>query len=149
MLHFIAQSPPPIDSVPAEFVKNAIILGGFAFVIGLQVYSIFFKAHKREISGRVINEALPEFADADDVEKLQEDATEIGALITEMQQSFASSLHELGTKTLETMGDIKAMAAKHEALISQMERRLTSLESSHNDAVTRLHARIDDAMKRK
>lgn len=152
-MNLLAQSPPPLDSVPSDFIKSAMILAGFAIVIGLQVYNTFFKTQRREISGRVINEEEPVFADADDVEKLRDDVaqdkTVIGSRISEIQAGFAERMHKLGQDTLKDLSEIKSMTSRHEALIQQMERRLSSVEASHNDSVIRLHARIDDAMKRK
>lgn len=153
MIAILAQSPPPIDGVPSEFIKSALQLGGFAIVIGLLVYNTFIKTQRREISGRVVNEEEPVFADADDVEKLRDDLsqgkTAIGSRISEIQQGFAERMHKLGQETLKDLGEIKAMTARHEAMIGQVDRRLSALELNHNDNVIRLHARIDDAMKRK
>lgn len=150
----LAQSPPPIDGVGADFIKSSLQLGGFAIVIGLLVYNTFFRGpQKREVSGSIKHEEVPEFADAEEVEKLRDDVaqdkTVIGSRISEIQAGFAERMHKLGQDTLKDLSEIKSMTSRHEALIQQMERRLGSLETSHNDSVTRLHARIDDAMKRK
>lgn len=149
-----AQAAPDISAVPAEFIKYTVILVGFAVVIGLQVYNTFFRGpQKREISGRVVNETVPEFADADDVEGLRQsvdqDKSVIAGRISEMQRSFADNLNALGKEIMAGMGELKVMTARHDAMIQQTERRITMLETAHNDSVTRLHARIDDAMKRK
>lgn len=149
-----AQATPDISAVPADFIKYTVILVGFAVVIGLQIYNAFFRGpQKREISGRVVNETVPEFADADDVEGLRQsvdqDKSVIAGRISEMQRSFADNLNALGKEIMAGMGELKVMTARHDAMIQQTERRITMLETAHNDSVTRLHARIDDAMKRK
>lgn len=150
----LAQSTPDISSVPADFVKFFCIMMGFAVVIGLQIYnSVFRGPQKREVTGSIVHEEVPDFADAEDVEALrhdvQQDKSTLGARIAEMQQNFAARLHDLGKETLEGMGEIKVMASKHDTMLDQMEKRLSALEKSHSESVTRLHSRIDDAMKRK
>ena len=39
------------------------------------------------------------------------------------------------------------MATRHDAVIPQIEERLSALSAEHNNAVQRLHSRVDDAMR--
>lgn len=141
-----------IGSVPADFVKYFMMMAGFlitgwlAYRKGQQAKGT--KEEPLNVAQPLQVQHAPEFADAEDVEELEKGASEISERITQMQQTFLTKLHELGKETLSGMGEIKSMASRHDALIQQMEHRLSSLEKSHSDAVQRLHSRIDDTLKR-
>lgn len=58
-------------------------------------------------------------------------------------QSMDDEIRVLSTK-IETF---MLLASRHDAVIPQLDERLTELAKTHNEQVSRIHARIDDALR--
>ncbi len=95
----LAQSSD-VSSVPSDFVKWFVVMSIALATLGLHLYNAYFRKQKREISGRVQHERVPEFADADEVEALRRsvetDKSAFTVRIATLQHSFAEGLHSLG-----------------------------------------------------
>jgi FtsZ-interacting cell division protein ZipA len=60
----------PIDSVPADFLKNLLIAAGFLATMGINLYALW--KSKREVSGMVRTQAVESFATREELRDLEE-----------------------------------------------------------------------------
>lgn len=69
----VAQSLPDISNVPDAFVKNWMIMLGFALMIGIQIWTAMRgeKTQKRDVSGTLTTKPEKQHADKSEVDELK------------------------------------------------------------------------------
>jgi len=160
-----------IADVPADFIKSAMMLFGFVIVIYMQWQNS--QVRKREVSGSMTVTEGKEYADKHEVEeRLNEIENDIANLqrsntkehnesrkagedrvhaitqrIADEMQRRDVKLDELRDAITSKIDSFMVLAARHDAQLPDMSHRIDQVADTINEAIPRLHQRIDDAMR--
>lgn len=156
-----------IDSVPADLIKHLLTL-----VLAFAGVWLANKGVNKGSKDQPVNIAQPldvrkhdDAAKKSEVIKIEASLKSFGervdslaeqinaqfAAMTKAGQDRAAAITQSFDEDLRGIsGKIESfmmLSSRHDAVIPQLDERITQLADSHNDAVNRLHASIDDAIR--
>lgn len=168
----VAQSLPSIDEVPDAFVKNWMIMMGFAVMIIIQIWTAMRggQVQKRDVSGTLTTVPEKQHADQSEVDDLEDDVQSLRDEMLGMHNQSAtaatarvqalSTVIEVTTRELERKMETKvdAVMRKVEAGFDAISKKLDPVvvdvakhETHLEDVVPRLlrvETRLSDASQR-
>jgi len=104
-------NPPPLDSVPSDFVKYFLVCLAFVLTLGVNVAALWFK-NRREVSGTVKTQTVQDFA-------------------TEAEMKALETKHDAATERLLLAGEKRAenINKRLDVFFEKFDRKLLELRA--------------------
>lgn len=79
---------------------------------------------------------------------MDRETAEIKERVDSLEEKLLDKLERISGTITDKISGLAVEAAKHGASIPDLDRRISELSQRYNEAIPRIHSRIDDAMKK-
>lgn len=144
-----------IDNVPADYVKNFLIM--VAFFLGTGITSFLAYRKGKAVSGSSddpVNIKSPieikkqaRYAHKKDLEKLQKTVSKVVESGEERRVEILNAIHQSEHRLGDKINPVLAMVQVHEALIEQINQNIANNEAARRDEAARMHQSINDSIR--